>query len=116
MSFSIRIGTFFSLILLLIACSEATPTATKTITPDHLIPARDKAIQLCAGCHGPAGIGTASFNPNLACQKKEYMIKQLNDYRRGARTNHQPMMNIAKMLSEEDVNTISEWYSITGCP
>ena len=78
--------------------------------------AKAKAMVLCAGCHGPQGIGTADFNPNLACQKKVYLMKQLQFYRDGTRTTHPPMTNIARMLSEEEVETISEWYSITGCP
>ena len=78
--------------------------------------ARNKALALCSGCHGPEGIGTADFNPNLACQKKVYMVKQLNDYRNGLRGNHIPMVNIAKMLTEEEVDSISEWYSLQRCP
>ena len=83
---------------------------------EELAAARDKAMVLCAGCHGPEGIGTADFNPNLACQKKVYMVKQLRDYREGRRENHIPMVNIAKMLSEEEVESISEWYSQVNCP
>ena len=82
----------------------------------ELADAKAKAMVLCAGCHGPEGIGTADFNPNLACQKKVYLVKQLQYYRDGTRATHPPMTNIARMLSEEEVETISEWYSITGCP
>ncbi len=108
-----RVGLAVLLSLLISACSDQAPTMA---TPSHLTAAKAKAMQLCAGCHGPQGIGTAPFNPNLACQKKVYMVKQLNDYRNGSRTSHLPMANIAKMLSENEVDSISEWYSITGCP
>ncbi len=77
--------------------------------------AKNKAMMLCAGCHGPQGIGTADINPNLACQKKEYMVRQLNFYRDGTRTTHPPMTNIARMLSEDEVVNISEWYSKELC-
>jgi len=90
--------------------------ATSQVIPEHLEAARTRAMVLCSGCHGPTGIGTAPYNPNLACQKKEYMVKQLNYYRDGSRTTHQPMNNIARLLSEDEVESISEWYSITGCP
>lgn len=90
------------------------PTSGLELSPT-LQEAKAKAMVLCAGCHGPEGIGTTNFNPNLACQKKAYMIKQLNAYRDGTRTTHPPMTNIARMLSEEEVESISEWYSQTGC-
>ena len=109
----LRPGLILLTVMFLSACSEQSATVA---TPPHLEGAKAKAIQLCAGCHGPTGIGTAPFNPNLACQKKEYMVKQLNDYRNGKRSNHLPMVNIAKLLSEEEVEAVSEWYSITGCP
>ena len=101
------------IILFLAGCSDF--RATTEVLPERLEAARDRAMTLCSGCHGPTGIGTASYNPNLACQKKEYMVKQLNYYRDGSRNTHQPMNNIARLLSEEEVENISEWYSITGC-
>lgn len=82
---------------------------------ERLQAARNKAMSLCAGCHGPQGQGTAPFNPNLACQKKVYMARQLEYYRDGSRTTHPPMTHIARMLSEDEVDAISEWYSIMGC-
>ena len=104
------------LCLLLGGCFfEDTPNKQPVLTPE-LEAARNKAMVLCSGCHGPEGIGTADFNPNLACQKKVYMVKQLKDYREGRRSNHIPMVNIARMLSEEEVELISEWYSLVGCP
>ena len=96
--------------------SGCDPAPSPPELSQQLADAKAKAMVLCAGCHGPEGIGTADFNPNLACQKKVYMVKQLNAYRDGTRTTHPPMTNIARMLSEEEVVSISEWYSITGCP
>ncbi len=73
------------------------------------------ANQLCAGCHGTRGIGTLAVNPNLACQKEGYLAKQLRDYRSGARNNHKPMVNIAKMLKEEDIDSLASWYAMLPC-
>lgn len=107
---------FFTVILLiLLSGCDSSPPAAQKLSP-QLQEAKARAMVLCAGCHGPEGIGTAEFNPNLACQKKVYLVKQLNAYRDGTRTTHPPMTNIARMLSEEEVENISEWYSITGCP
>ncbi|WP_020580944.1 c-type cytochrome [Endozoicomonas elysicola] len=113
-AFNIRIIALATLFLLA-GCNDQQSALQTQAPPKHLEAAKAKAMQLCAGCHGPQGIGTAPFNPNLACQKKEYMVKQLQYYRNGSRTTHQPMSNIARLLTEEEVASVSEWYSITGC-
>ena len=101
--------------LLLCACSEPANESPEISLSPQMQAARNKALVLCAGCHGPEGIGTADFNPNLACQKQVYLAKQLRDYREGRRSNHIPMVNIAKMLTEEEVDSISLWYSQLNC-
>ncbi|MRI33592.1 hypothetical protein EOPP23_11400 [Endozoicomonas sp. OPT23] len=102
-------------LLLMTACSEQSPDRPAIKMTPQLTAAQNRALQLCAGCHGPQGIGTASFNPNLACQKQVYMVKQLNDYREGKRTNHPPMTAISRMLSPQEVEDISLWYSLQNC-
>ncbi len=99
--------------LMLSGCFQETPSET-SLSPT-LQEARNRAMVLCSGCHGPEGTGTTDFNPNLACQKKTYMVNQLNFYRDGTRKTHPPMTHIARMLTDDEVNAISEWYSITGC-
>ncbi|MCW7554453.1 c-type cytochrome [Endozoicomonas gorgoniicola] len=105
----------FCSILLLSGCSEPVSESPEISLSPQMQAARNKALVLCAGCHGPEGIGTADFNPNLACQKQVYLAKQLRDYREGRRSNHIPMVNIAKMLTEEEVDSISLWYSQLNC-
>ena len=102
-----------SLFVGLTGCYQKEPAEVE-LSP-KLQAAKAKAMTLCAGCHGPAGIGTADINPNLACQKKTYMVTQLRFYRDGTRSTHPPMAHIARMLTEEEVESVSEWYSITGC-
>ena len=104
------------IVLFTAACTDQKPNRPAIKMTPELTAARDRALQLCAGCHGPEGIGTADFNPNLACQKQFYMVKQLNDYREGKRTNHPPMTAISRMLSPQEVNSISLWYSLQDCP
>lgn len=109
--------TFLTVFFCLSFITGCDSNTTKQVElTQELAEAKAKAMVLCAGCHGPEGVGTADFNPNLACQKKVYLVKQLQYYRDGTRATHPPMTNIARMLSEEEVETISEWYSITGCP
>lgn len=42
---------------------------------------------VCAACHGSNGIGTSPVYPNLAGQNFNYILKQLEDFRSGARKN-----------------------------
>ncbi len=101
--------TLSLLSFVLIGCSNESPTE-QPLSPE-LAAARDRALALCSGCHGPTGIGTAEITPNLAGQNKAYLIKQLKDFRSGQRTNHPPMTYIARMLTEDEILTISEWFS-----
>lgn len=63
----------------------------------------------CAGCHGVDGLGTGNA-PALAGQDAEYLVKQLYDYKSGARQN--VMMNtIAKSLSDQDIADVAAYYA-----
>ncbi len=93
----------------LMGCSDD-PLSTNALSPE-MTTARNKALTLCSGCHGPSGIGTSDLIPNLAGQKKAYMVKQLMDFQRGARGNHPPMRHIAGILTEKQIELISEYYS-----
>lgn len=110
------ISLFIVFFLSLSGCFDSDSEAKAPQLSPEMQAARNKALVLCSGCHGPEGIGTADFNPNLACQKQVYLTKQLRDYREGRRENHIPMVNIAKMLTEEEVDSISLWYSQQNCP
>ena len=64
----------------------------------------------CAGCHGKAGISNNPLWPNLAGQQPGYLVKQLQAFREGRRTD--PLMGpMAKPLSDEDISNLAAWYS-----
>jgi cytochrome c553 len=64
----------------------------------------------CAACHGISGISPNEQWPNLAGQKKEYMILQLHAFQKGERTN--PLMSpVSKSLSEEDILDLAAFFS-----
>lgn len=66
--------------------------------------------QVCMVCHGPVGISTAPDAPNLAGQPALYVAAQLKAYRSGDRR-HEVMAVIAKMLSDQDIDNLAEWYA-----
>lgn len=64
----------------------------------------------CVSCHGMNGRSTNPNNPNLAGQKKNYLIKALQAYRSGDRKD--PMMNtLTGGLTDADIENIAEYYS-----
>lgn len=65
---------------------------------------------LCATCHGADGNSQIAMNPKLAGQSAAYLIKQLQDYKSGARQN--PTMSaMVGSLSEQDMADIAAWFS-----
>lgn len=66
--------------------------------------------QTCVACHGEAGISVNPLWPNLAGQKKEYLQKQMLDFKEDRRRD--PLMSpVSKTLSLEDIQDLAEYYS-----
>ncbi|MCM2278125.1 MAG: cytochrome c [Oligoflexia bacterium] len=74
--------------------------------------AAGKAIgtTVCAACHGPQGISMNPLWPNLAGQKKDYILKQLKSFQDGSRKD--PLMSpVAKNLSASDVQNLAAYFA-----
>ena len=71
---------------------------------------KSKAETVCQTCHGMDGRGISAMVANIGGQQKQYLVKQLGDYRTGRRQ-HQQMSIIVQMLSDEDIDNVTEWYS-----
>ena len=56
------------------------------------------------------GAGNSVIIPNITAQQKNYLIARLKSYKSGE-IKHPQMTVVAKMLSEQDINDVSEWYS-----
>lgn len=65
---------------------------------------------VCAGCHGMNGISSNDLWPNLAGQKKGYLIAQIKAYRDGVRESAMMMPMVAN-LSDQDVEDIAAYYA-----
>lgn len=69
------------------------------------------AVQSCANCHGPGGIGQPPAIPYLKGQFAPYIEAQLMAWKNGTRqANADHMGLIAKMLSEQDVKTMAAYF------
>lgn len=69
-----------------------------------------KVRSTCQTCHGMDGQATLAMVPNLSGQRKQYLIIQLKAYRAGKRQ-HEQMNIIARMLSDDDIEDVADWYS-----
>lgn len=71
--------------------------------------------ETCVACHGPNGISLNDLWPNLAGQKRTYLLKQLQQFRSGERQN--PLMSpLAKTLSDRDMEDLAEYFSKLEVP
>lgn len=64
----------------------------------------------CQACHGREGISESGAFPNLAGQKKEYLVRQLEAFRSGQRKNDF-MAAIAGQLSDADIGALALFWS-----
>ena len=78
---------------------------------------REKAdSERCIECHGVDGNGAGHSNgpegkfPKLAGQHPDYLLKQIRDFRTGARQ-HDQMQIMARSVSDEDVRDIAAYFA-----
>jgi len=101
---------------------ESLAAAKQTVADDSLIELgeaiyrggkKDNNVPACLACHGPTGRGNAAAKyPSLQGQHAQYTAKQLKDYANELRTTDgktRIMRNIAKNLSENDINALSSY-------
>lgn len=85
--------------------------AGKPLTPDSkpegTVPA---PAQLCTSCHGANGVGITPQYPTLAGQHPDYIIRALQEYKKGGRKNP-IMVGMAAQVKDEDMAIIAEYFS-----
>jgi cytochrome c553 len=94
--------------LILLAAVLLLPPASTQAAGD--MGAGAKKAQICAACHGADGNSTNPVWPRLAGQQKEYILKQLHDFKNGKRANPQ-MSPMAANLGEEDMQDLAAYFS-----
>lgn len=70
-------------------------------------------LSTCVACHGDQGVSPNDLWPNLAGQKKGYLLNQLKEFKSGARKN-ELMSPIAKMLTDKQMEWLAVYYSEIG--
>ena len=99
------------LLLLALACSAPVFASDAKPAPKaDLAKGEDIATKVCAACHAFDGSRGLPANPILQGQHPEYLRKQLQDFKSGARTNA-VMKGFAATLSDEDMRNVSAFYA-----
>jgi cytochrome c553 len=70
----------------------------------------EKLTALCAGCHGPGGVGDDAATPNLASQDADYLVRSIKAYRSTRR--HPEMVRAVAALSDADIDSIAAYYTV----
>jgi len=68
---------------------------------------------VCSACHGAAGISAVDMYPNLAGQKKTYLVNSLKGYKNKTRNGGMAMImqGQAATLSDQDIDNLAAYYS-----
>ena len=69
-------------------------------------------VPACVGCHLPNAVGAPRY-PRLAGQRQAYVVQQLTNFKKGARTNDRAhvMRTVAANLSDEDMRAVAEYVA-----
>lgn len=65
---------------------------------------------VCVACHAADGNSMIPANPKLAQQHPEYLVKQLQEFKSGKRSNA-IMTGMVAALSEQDMKNIAAWLA-----
>ena len=98
MSLLLRVSASLLVLVSLPALAEGDP------------PAGQAKSAVCADCHGPDGNSTVPNWPKLAGQHEQYLLRQLQLIKGGARPVPE-MMGITPGLSEQDLHDLAAWYA-----
>ncbi|HFC52824.1 MAG TPA: cytochrome c4 [Gammaproteobacteria bacterium] len=74
----------------------------------------DSGVAACAACHGPAGAGNpAAKFPRIAGQQVAYVVKALNDFKSGARSNdtNKMMRMVAGRMTADEIKAVAEFVA-----
>lgn len=110
------IAAYFSGQHLKPAAAEGTPESSDAALGKKIYKGGNtyNEVPACAGCHGPNGVGNGpAVFPRIAGQKITYLVKALNDFRSGVRSNdpNEIMRNIASKLSDKEIKAVADYVS-----
>jgi cytochrome c553 len=78
--------------------------------PNVVMKGAGKTVLACGACHLMSGMGHPESS-HLAGLSKEYILRQLADFKRGTRKDPTRMNGIARDLSDEDAEQAAAWFA-----
>lgn len=93
------------------AATKADPTSVKALIVGE---GANDSPWACASCHGDAGQGAQDI-PRLAGVSAGYLVKQLHDYKSGARMNDN-MRYVVSNLSDDEMAALGRYYEALETP
>jgi cytochrome c553 len=108
MPIMLRFGSFAAFVVSVLAVCLAGLAIAPAKAAD-LAAGKEKA-QLCAGCHGDAGISRTENIPSLAGQPDQFIQWQLVFFRSGTRKNEQ-MQPIVEQINNEDIRNLGAYFA-----
>jgi len=84
-------------------------TAAPTMAAGNASAGKGKAA-VCAACHGEDGNSLSNLFPKLAGQGEPYLVKQLQEFKSGAR-NNAVMTAMVAALSNQDMADLAAYYA-----
>ena len=75
--------------------------------------------QVCSQCHGDRGISTAPLFPNLAAQNKQYLVRELHNFRDRKREDPHAqayMWGMANELTDSVIDKVASYFSALPPP
>ena len=110
---SLAFAASFALAALVAQAGEmpaAAPAAPAAPAKPDLAKGEASFTAVCAACHGADGNSGSPAYPKLAHQHPEYLVKQLTEFKSGARANA-VMSGMAAGLSDADMKNIAYWLA-----
>ena len=100
--------SFFVLKLITLSCT----LSLSSYAGDAAIGEKKFKEKNCVACHGPQGMGLASY-PRIGGKEISYLTKRLETYRAGKKvgSNSDLMIMNAKKLSDEDIADLTAYLS-----
>ena len=100
--------SFFVLKLVTLSCA----LSLSSYAGDAAIGEKKFKEKNCVTCHGPKGMGLASY-PRIGGKEISYLTKRLETYRAGKKvgSNSDLMIMNAKKLSDEDIADLTAYLS-----
>ncbi|HRY05542.1 MAG TPA: c-type cytochrome [Hyphomicrobiaceae bacterium] len=91
---------------------ELEPAQTP-LAPEQAKAAADMFVEKCEACHGPAGREPLEGYPQIAGQKRVYVLAQMKDIKSKARNNGQAesMQMILEDMSDADMELLASYVS-----